>query len=168
VAEYVLNFKDQNWLLFEGENSVGRSMANAVSLDLKGVSRHHCRIVISGDQATIEDLGSRFGTFVNGRLVKEATLQPGDKIRLGDATLELSLAGQAPAAQPAPAPAETPAEGTAPAETASTEPAAPAPEHDTASEGVVFCPECGLPNVIGEAQCFNCGTALPAPGSASQ
>jgi predicted component of type VI protein secretion system len=160
--------------LFEGENTVGRSMANAVSLDLKGVSRHHCRIVISGDQVTIEDLGSRFGTFVNGRLVKEAALQPGDTIRLGDATLELSLAGQPPAAQPTPAPgdaapAETAAAETAPADTAAPSAATePAPEHDTASEDVVFCPECGLPNVVGEAQCFNCGTALPAPGSASQ
>ena len=42
------------------------------------------KLVIAGDMATLEDLESKNGSFVRGRLVTEPTrLEDGDRIRLG-------------------------------------------------------------------------------------
>jgi DNA-binding winged helix-turn-helix (wHTH) protein len=70
--------------LREGENILGRDPEVTVWFDRPGVSRRHARIVVSGDEATLEDLGSRNGTFVRGeRVVAPSVLQDGDEIRLG-------------------------------------------------------------------------------------
>jgi pSer/pThr/pTyr-binding forkhead associated (FHA) protein len=48
--------------------------------------------VIAGDKATVEDLGSKNGTFVRGRPVERATpLADGDEIRLGAVPLKLKV-----------------------------------------------------------------------------
>ncbi len=53
-------------------------------LDSPDVSRRHARITIAGDEATIEDLESKNGTFVMDRRLQAATrLVDGDMIRLG-------------------------------------------------------------------------------------
>jgi DNA-binding winged helix-turn-helix (wHTH) protein len=48
------------------------------------VSRLHARIVVSESSVTIEDLGSRNGTFVNGRRLDALSpLASGDEVRIG-------------------------------------------------------------------------------------
>jgi len=48
------------------------------------VSRRHSLIVITGDSATIEDLGSKNGTYLNGKRLEEADpLSHGGRITLG-------------------------------------------------------------------------------------
>ena len=48
------------------------------------VSRRHSLIVITGESATIGDLGSKNGTYLNGkRLEGSAPLSPGDQITIG-------------------------------------------------------------------------------------
>src|SRR6185312_13135111 len=48
------------------------------------VSRQHARIVIDGDDAVVEDLGSRNGVRVNGHLIKGPTaLKDNDRLRIG-------------------------------------------------------------------------------------
>lgn len=48
------------------------------------VSKRHCRIAFAADGATLEDLGSRNGTFLNGQAVQgRMPLRPGDRIMLG-------------------------------------------------------------------------------------
>jgi serine/threonine protein kinase len=48
------------------------------------ISRQHARLVQSGDQFFIEDLGSRNGTYVNGeRLTGRRRLKPKDQVLLG-------------------------------------------------------------------------------------
>jgi pSer/pThr/pTyr-binding forkhead associated (FHA) protein len=44
--------------LFAGENIVGRDPKARVWLDSPSVSRQHARILVDGDRATLEDLGS--------------------------------------------------------------------------------------------------------------
>jgi DNA-binding winged helix-turn-helix (wHTH) protein len=67
-----------------GENLIGRSVECAVRLDSTDVSRRHARIFVSGDEATIEDLGSTNGTFVNGqRVVAPVKLTAGTRISFG-------------------------------------------------------------------------------------
>ena len=59
-------------------------------VDVYSVSRHHARIDVRGDDATVEDLGSKNGTFVNGRPVQRVTpLKDGDEVRIGTVTLIL-------------------------------------------------------------------------------
>jgi hypothetical protein len=70
--------------LTEGENILGRARDAAIWIDAPGVSRHHARILLLGQQATVEDLGSKNGTFLKGQPVREPVpLVDGDQIRLG-------------------------------------------------------------------------------------
>ena len=70
--------------LTEGENLIGRDAACAVRVDLLGISRRHARIVVSGLDATIEDLGSKNGTMLDGEpLARVTALREGDQIQVG-------------------------------------------------------------------------------------
>lgn len=72
--------------LGRGVHSVGRGSDVDIRIDLFEVSRSHARIVVEGSTATIEDLGSKNGTFVNGRRISGPTrLAEGDEVRLGSA-----------------------------------------------------------------------------------
>ena len=63
-----------------------------VWVDAPGVSRHHARIVISGSEATIEDLGSKNGTYVGSELVTvPRRLDDGDQIRLGSVVVRFRI-----------------------------------------------------------------------------
>jgi hypothetical protein len=50
--------------LVEGENVLGRDADVTVRIDAPGVSRRHACIRVVGSDATIEDLGSKNGTYV--------------------------------------------------------------------------------------------------------
>jgi DNA-binding winged helix-turn-helix (wHTH) protein len=74
--------------LLEGENLLGRASEAAVRIDLGRVSRLHARIVVEGERARLEDLGSKNGTFLRGaRLQGPAELLDGDEIGVGTAVL---------------------------------------------------------------------------------
>jgi DNA-binding winged helix-turn-helix (wHTH) protein len=75
-------------VLMNGANLLGRDPDTTIQIDARGVSRHHARILVSGDAATIEDLGSKNGTYVNGsRITAPAPLSEGDEIGLGAVTV---------------------------------------------------------------------------------
>lgn len=70
--------------LEEGENVLGRDPGTAGSIPDASISRRHARITVRGDEATLEDLDSKNGTFVGEeRLTQPAPLSDGDSIRLG-------------------------------------------------------------------------------------
>ena len=70
--------------LEEGECVLGRDPAATVLVDHRSVSRRHACIRLSASNATLEDLGSKNGTWLRGRrLERRAALQDGDEIRLG-------------------------------------------------------------------------------------
>jgi len=84
ALRYWLMLDSRQVALSEGEAILGRAPDAAVWIDAPGVSRHHARIRIAGAQATIEDLGSKNGTFLAGRRVSQPSpLGDGDEIRLG-------------------------------------------------------------------------------------
>lgn len=62
--------------------TIGRSGCS-VLLDDAEISRRHAVIRIDGDEATIEDLGSTNGTFVEDKKVKSATIVNRSKFRVG-------------------------------------------------------------------------------------
>jgi hypothetical protein len=76
--------------------SGGAAPENDVVATMRGVSRRHARIVRDAEGAFwLEDVGSRYGSKVNGRTVKVARLSDGDEIALGSwrATVRLDGAG---------------------------------------------------------------------------
>ena len=71
--------------------TIGRSSMNDLPISDKMLSRQHARIVKDDDGGlSVEDLGSRNGTFLNGeRLATPQPLKAGDRITLGGVTLKL-------------------------------------------------------------------------------
>jgi pSer/pThr/pTyr-binding forkhead associated (FHA) protein len=58
------------------------------------VSRHHAKIRLDGQIATLEDLGSKNGTYVRGeRLTAPYPLIDGDQIRLGSVLVTFRIPG---------------------------------------------------------------------------
>jgi DNA-binding NtrC family response regulator len=68
--------------------TVGKREDNDLVLTDKTVSRNHLEIKYSQDSLLLRDLESTNGTFVNGTRVKEAYLEPGDLIKVGNTTIE--------------------------------------------------------------------------------
>ena len=67
-----------------GEHVIGRDADVTISLKSPTVSRHHAKIVIAGEVATLEDLGSKNGTHLRGVAVSTPTqLADGDQLRIG-------------------------------------------------------------------------------------
>jgi pSer/pThr/pTyr-binding forkhead associated (FHA) protein len=63
---------------------LGRHPYNEVSISDPSVSRYHCWITLEDGQATVEDLASANGTFLNGRKVAtRVALRAGDTLRIG-------------------------------------------------------------------------------------
>jgi pSer/pThr/pTyr-binding forkhead associated (FHA) protein len=78
--------------LAEGDNVLGRGGDASVWLDVPGVSRHHARIVVWRGEATLEDLGSKNGTYVRGeRVTIPQRLVSGDEIRLGSVVITFRI-----------------------------------------------------------------------------
>src|SRR5689334_5375836 len=76
------------FFLETGDNFIGRDPAAQICVDHPSVSRRHAKIVLRAGQATLEDLDSRNGTFVNGRRLDAPTeLGHGAVIGLGPITL---------------------------------------------------------------------------------
>ncbi len=70
--------------LTQGQNVIGRTGEADISLDRTEVSRCHAIITVQGTTAIIEDLGSKNGTYVNGRRLDGPTaLNNGDEIWIG-------------------------------------------------------------------------------------
>jgi DNA-binding winged helix-turn-helix (wHTH) protein len=81
---FKLIWGDREIALGEGENFLGRDPMSIVCVDIASVSRHHARILVEGDRATLEDLGSKNGTYRRGRKLKNPeALSDGDEIRIG-------------------------------------------------------------------------------------
>ena len=72
--------------LVEGENVLGRDEDATVRIDAPGVSRRHACIRVSGGDVSIEDLGSKNGTYVGHDkmpLAAPAVLPDGSTFSLG-------------------------------------------------------------------------------------
>jgi pSer/pThr/pTyr-binding forkhead associated (FHA) protein len=71
---------------------IGRGADCDLRLPVSAISRHHCLIRLHGAEATLVDLGSSNGTFVNGKRVRsQAPLHSGDEIRLGNSSFRVDL-----------------------------------------------------------------------------
>lgn len=76
--------------LRSGENVIGRDPRDAIVIHAPDVSRRHARFVVEGTTVTIEDLGSKNGTFIgSSRVVGARRVRPGDDIMVGTIRLRL-------------------------------------------------------------------------------
>ncbi|HTW91853.1 MAG TPA: FHA domain-containing protein [bacterium] len=73
---------------------IGRDADCDITLNEATVSRKHARIQFIENKLTVVDVGSRSGTRVNGKLIDKPTqLKDGDRIQLGEASLEIEWKG---------------------------------------------------------------------------
>jgi hypothetical protein len=82
--EFKLVRDGRTQLLTEGENMVGRTSQSGSWFDSASISRRHARIIVHGDSASVEDLESKNGTYVDEVKITSATpLASGARIRFG-------------------------------------------------------------------------------------
>jgi len=75
-----------------GDHVLGRDPETEIFLDSQSVSRRHALIRVTASGATLEDLGSKNGTFIGARRVTAATpLADGDAIKVGAITLTFTI-----------------------------------------------------------------------------
>ncbi|MBR4369690.1 MAG: FHA domain-containing protein, partial [Victivallales bacterium] len=84
------------YVIPEGKSIIGREPdANLVLSNHAGVSREHCQLTYQQGSVLLEDLGSRNGTFLNGKpLMKPTELKHQDYIQIDDVLLIFSSRSQ--------------------------------------------------------------------------
>ena len=81
-----------------GTYNIGSDAANQIVIPEREISRNHASITVDAQGIWISDLGSSFGTFVNGLQVTQSVwLKPNDVIQLGR---ETRMVFQSPSAVP--------------------------------------------------------------------
>lgn len=108
---------------------IGRHPECDVRLDLAKISRRHCCVALAYDRVMIRDLGSRNGLRVNGRLIDEAQLHPGDEVAIGPILYRVESLSSPPQS-PSPAPPAPVAKASKP----SSLPSLPSPANDLDSD----------------------------------
>ena len=76
------------------ETTLGRAPRNDIMLNCPRVSRFHAVLNVDGPFVVIRDVGSRNGTYVNGKRVESQVLVNGDTIDLGDYWIRFIAADQ--------------------------------------------------------------------------
>jgi pSer/pThr/pTyr-binding forkhead associated (FHA) protein len=99
-------FAGQSIDICGGKLVIGREEDCHLRPDSEFVSRHHCALLLDDYTLRIRDLGSKNGTFVNGRRIGtgDTILLHDDVISVGETTLLIDLnqpRTQQPEAQPA-------------------------------------------------------------------
>ncbi|HUS35014.1 MAG TPA: FHA domain-containing protein [Verrucomicrobiae bacterium] len=141
-----------------GSYRVGRTDANNIRLPDGSISSAHCEVSLDpAGNLVIRDLGSTNGTFVNGQRVREALIQPGQQLRLGN--LELVFENPLATAS-APIPAAMPVSINLPPppvpSAARVAVAAPPPAPETLVPLTNGC--ANHPHIAAVAVCNKCGT----------
>ena len=83
--------RDDRFLLMGATNVVGRDEDSDIIFDDPGISRRHSEVRVTTDGphlvATVRDLGSTNGTFVNGERISSQRLEEGDRVTFGRTTV---------------------------------------------------------------------------------
>jgi len=84
LLECWLSKGEEQFALHVGENVIGRGRQATVSVDSLSVSRRHARIVVTTNEARLEDLNSRNGTRIRERRIAgRIRLRDGDVVQTG-------------------------------------------------------------------------------------
>jgi S-DNA-T family DNA segregation ATPase FtsK/SpoIIIE len=83
-----------NEVPLSGALVVGTGDTAGLRLTDPSVSRQHARLAASGGRVVVEDLGSKNGTTIGDRCVRDATaLVDGDRLQIGSVVLDVRLTG---------------------------------------------------------------------------
>jgi DNA-binding winged helix-turn-helix (wHTH) protein len=94
---FSLEWADGQVALHEGENVIGREEDAAAWIESASVSRRHARILINDGKATLEDLGSKNGTFYRGQKITSPVVLANDEsIAVGLVPLRFRISEAAP------------------------------------------------------------------------
>lgn len=115
--------------LVNGVYRVGSSPAAHIQIDRDEISARHAILTVTDDSVTLQDAGSRNGTYLDGKKVTDAcVLQAGQVIQVGEAKLGIRIKGSG-GPQPV---AESAAPPAANAATAQAQPSPKAPKANVA------------------------------------
>ena len=93
ILRYEEQGAERTHRLHDGTTLIGRLPTCDLVLNDPSVSRHHASIKIADGHAFVQDVGSRFGTFVNGERIiavqDPVEVKQGDALKLGELTLKL-------------------------------------------------------------------------------
>ena len=90
AIRYAIALGDEQIPLRNGVNVIGRDADNAIVINAPDVSRHHARLIVAGSQVTLEDHGSKNGTFLSTtRVTAPVLLHDGDEIVIGTTRMQL-------------------------------------------------------------------------------
>lgn len=79
-----------------GDHVVGRARDCTFVLADPAASRKHFRLMCRGETLEVMDMGTSYGTFVNGERVSRGRVQVGDRLQIGDSVFVIeSSAGDA-------------------------------------------------------------------------
>src|SRR5690242_3058309 len=67
--------------------TIGRSPVNAFQIPESSVSGQHCEVMLRAGELQVRDMRSTNGTFINGRMITEGVVRPGEVLRLGEVEL---------------------------------------------------------------------------------
>jgi len=81
--------RGEEYELANGENTLGRDSSCDIHFEVEGVSKKHLSIKVNENTCYLEDLNSSNGTFLNGKGIKGATVQDGDKIALPNTIIQI-------------------------------------------------------------------------------
>ena len=88
ILHYDDHGTDRTHELRAGITLVGRLGTCDLVLNDASVSRHHASLRVTDERCTVQDTGSRFGTYVNGaRVQDEVELTAGSQLKLGEVLL---------------------------------------------------------------------------------
>lgn len=80
--------------LYAGDNILGRDPTSGILIDHATVSRRHACVAVADDAATLEDLGSKNGTFLDdAKITAKTALPDGTTFVLGDARVLFRRSG---------------------------------------------------------------------------
>ncbi len=73
---------------------IGRRRNCDLRIPLDSVSRRHCQLSVENGSLKVRDLGSRNGTFLNGKRIEEVIAHAGDFIQIGPVVFGLQIDGK--------------------------------------------------------------------------
>ena len=107
TAHWELSIGGREIELQDGENIVGRERSAKIRIEAPSISRRHARLIVDGEQVTVEDLCSKNGTSVRGKRIHLARLTDGDMIEFGTVVASILMIRAEPSTETDPSPIRT-------------------------------------------------------------
>lgn len=85
------NQRGEAFHLFEGRNVIGSSSNCDIQLIDEGIQDQHMSIRYVSKKWMLTDFDTDRGTFLNGRRIYRAELKDGDRIKIGEALVQLKI-----------------------------------------------------------------------------